>query len=310
MHALDYHRFLGLALPLLATVTIYACGDDAPPDEPPDAQSNDAGNVPDASNDGSVDAPTDDWPTFESDIVPIIETSCGAGDNACHSRVAYGANVNEDCRGWLSLENVPLGSEFYAGPDEGQPTGCPDMPLYERLTTLNAWQCEAFDPRMLYVRPCFPDESYLLRKTNGGPYCRNAMGEVTQPMPIGAALDPASIALISEWIAIGAPRDGEPLPDCQAQPVNAPEVTINHPSDGETRQADTAIPFIGQAVDVEDGDVLPEAMVWSSDREGQFGTGRDFQASLSMLGPHVITLTATDSDGNSSSASIAIDIAP
>src|SRR5512139_124285 len=30
-------------------------------------------------------------PMFETDIVPILNKSCGAGDNACHSAVAYAA---------------------------------------------------------------------------------------------------------------------------------------------------------------------------------------------------------------------------
>src|SRR5262245_48209119 len=75
-------------------------------------------------------------PMFETDIVPIFEKSCGAKDNACHSRVAYGADKDLNCGGWLSLENAAIGSQIYAGPDIGQSTGCPDMPLYERLTQL------------------------------------------------------------------------------------------------------------------------------------------------------------------------------
>ena len=48
--------------------------------------------------------------SFEDDIKPILVASCGGTVDACHSRVAYGANVEFDCRGWVSLEDAAIGT--------------------------------------------------------------------------------------------------------------------------------------------------------------------------------------------------------
>lgn len=253
-------------------------------------------------------------PVFETDIIPIFENSCGAGNNSCHSRVAYAANSNMDCRGWLALENEPLGSVFYSGPDEGTPTGCPDMELYDRLVQLDAWQCEDFDPRSRYVVPCKPAESYIVRKIDGGPYCSlnmNGQPVPSQPMPMGVVLDQASIDTITAWIAAGAPRVGDACPvDCDGVDPGPqdPVAEIWHPGDGEMRPVDVPINFKGVANDPQDGMLPPNQLVWTSDLEGQIGVGNDFNAPLTMVGTHTITLTATDMDNNEGTASIVLNM--
>ncbi len=266
---------------------------------------------------GSVE----DCPVFETDIIPIFENSCGANDNLCHSRIAYAAAADANCRGWLALENEPLGSIFYDGPMEGQPTGCPDMPLLDRLLTLDAWQCEAFDPLIRYVVPCDADASYITHKIDGGPYCKNGMGEETMPMPPGVVLDPATIDTIKAWIDAGAPTLVNP--ECNAtceddtttgeptDPVGEPPTaSIFHPGDGEERQIDVPIPFIGEAVDAEDGQLGGASLVWESDLEGVIGDGGMFDKALTTLGTHTITLIATDSDDNIGTDTIQIIVVP
>ncbi len=88
----------------------------------------------------------------------------------------------------------------------------------------------------------------------------------------------------------------------------APVSEIFHPGDGETRPVDVPIPWIGVATDAEDGDLTGVALVWSSDQDGQFGTGEMFDAPLTTVGVHVISLTATDSDGQQSVATIELMI--
>lgn len=266
-----------------------------------------------------------DCPIFEVDIVPIFQQSCGAGDENCHRREAYGANSDANCRGWLALENAALGSEFYSGNNEGQPTGCPDMPLYDRLLNLDAWNCEEFDPRVKYVIPCDAESSYLMRKIDGGPYCKNPMGEFTQPMPPGVELAADKIATIEAWINAGAPTLDNPECGCDDPTTggesdsdsdsdsgsgDAPVAEIWHPGDGEMRQVDVPIPFIGVANDTEDGELMGNALVWESSLEGVIGMGKEFNAPLSQLGVHTITLTATDSDDNQGVASIMIEVIP
>lgn len=147
-------------------------------------------------------------PLFETDIVPILNASCGTSNNSCHSRVAYGAQSASDCRGWLSMEDAAIGAQFYAGPDAGNATGCADRPLYERLTAgalANAWQC---GPPVLtganvpYVVPGDPAGSYLYRKISGGAYC----GTPSDPMPPTGALPAFQIETIRLWIEQGALR--------------------------------------------------------------------------------------------------------
>jgi len=168
--------------------------------------------VPGSMDDAGTTSPADSSPPpgdtgsgppgFDKDIVPIFNTSCGAKDNACHSRVAFHPKPDSGCRGWLSLENVPLGSK---DPKTGEPTGCADVPLYERLTKLDSWECgDPYFPmfaRTKYVQPGAPSKSHLLNKMNGGPQCG-----VPNSMPKGTAASPADIDKLTRWINAGAPR--------------------------------------------------------------------------------------------------------
>ena len=67
----------------------------------------DGGTVVEADADADVDADTDtdtdsdadadDPPCFEDDVVPMLERSCGSGDNSCHAAIAYGADPSNSC---------------------------------------------------------------------------------------------------------------------------------------------------------------------------------------------------------------------
>ncbi len=87
----------------------------------------------------------------------------------------------------------------------------------------------------------------------------------------------------------------------------APTATINHPGDGEVRDAGDDIPFVGVGTDPEDGALSGSALVWTSSLTGQFGTGVLFDATLTA-GTHVVTLTVTDSDGNLGTDSVTLEI--
>jgi hypothetical protein len=257
-------------------------------------------------------------PMFETDIVPLFEASCGTAEVGCHMRDAYAASSEFSCRGWLSLENAAIGSEIYAGDDAGQSTGCPDIPLYERLM-MDAWQCGApgtpGESEVAYVVPCEPASSYILHKMIGTPMCEDPGGVGFEAMPPDEPTDQAAIALVTAWIEAGAPRvDGTGV-DCGggeggAPPTGSPPSPfISHPSDGETRPAAVPVPLIGEAADPEDGQLGGGALVWSSSIDGQLGTGGQFDVTLSV-GVHTLTLAATDSDGNSASDSIQLIMEP
>ena len=68
--------------------------------------------------------------------------------------------------------------------------------------------------------------------------------------------------------------------------------------------------FEGQAYDLEDGPVADSRLAWSSNLDGSLGAGRTMSTDALSDGPHTITLSATDSDGNRSTASIALQVLP
>jgi len=87
-----------------------------------------------------------------------------------------------------------------------------------------------------------------------------------------------------------------------------PTATIHHPGDGEVRNIDEDIPFIGVGTDAEDGDLSGASLVWTSSVAGEIGTGETFTAALTQAGMHIITLTVTDSDGNETTDSVTLDL--
>ncbi len=95
----------------------------------------------------------------------------------------------------------------------------------------------------------------------------------------------------------------------EARRDEAPTATINHPLDGEMRTAGVPIPFVGSSSDPEDGTLSGAALSWTSDPGGPLGTGTSFSSALSA-GTYVITLTATDSDGNQTASRITLFVTP
>lgn len=143
---------------------------------------------------------------FQAQIVPIFNRSCGTnGVTGCHARDAYGAAVNQDCRGWLTLENASLGSKFYSGPKNGQATGCPDKSLYERLMQIDVWQC--LTTSVSYVTAGDLSKSYLVNKIDGVNMCKESASSPSVQMPPSDSmftLSAADKALIKQWIMEGA----------------------------------------------------------------------------------------------------------
>jgi subtilisin family serine protease len=87
---------------------------------------------------------------------------------------------------------------------------------------------------------------------------------------------------------------------------NPPSVSITSPADGASFDSGVSIDFAGSASDDEDGDLTGD-LVWTSDLDGQIGTGGSFSAVLSD-GTHTITAEVTDSGGNTTSDSITITV--
>lgn len=161
----------------------------------------------DSAAEGSDSGGLGGVPSWTNDIVPLFESSCGAQTVGCHNREAYNAEVDKGCLNWVSFEDVPLGAVFNSGPNVGQPTMCPDLPLYERIVNRSPWQCGAFfnDPQAVLVVPGNPEESYVIQKIMGFS-CDDGL---SMPPPAqDIQISDAQIDVLIAWIAAGAPYDG------------------------------------------------------------------------------------------------------
>jgi YVTN family beta-propeller protein len=91
-----------------------------------------------------------------------------------------------------------------------------------------------------------------------------------------------------------------------------PTVQIVSPANRSEFSPNQTIAFIGLAQDAEDGQLSGTSLKWVSNLDGDIGTGEEINFALSGPPPgvervsHTITLTATDSDGNSASSKILV----
>ena len=85
----------------------------------------------------------------------------------------------------------------------------------------------------------------------------------------------------------------------------APNAYIISPKSGEVWAPGKDYFLVGAGLDIEDGSLSDTSLVWTSNKEGTLGTGKQLMVSLSTE-EHIITLTATDSDQNEMSTSIDI----
>ena len=88
-----------------------------------------------------------------------------------------------------------------------------------------------------------------------------------------------------------------------------PQVLITSPTDGSVFVLSDDIVLEGTGDDREDGPLIGESLVWSSNLAGQLGTGESVVLAAGTLSPgtHIITLTATDSGSLTETDSVIID---
>ncbi|MBL7201239.1 MAG: right-handed parallel beta-helix repeat-containing protein [Anaerolineae bacterium] len=87
---------------------------------------------------------------------------------------------------------------------------------------------------------------------------------------------------------------------------HAPIVGIEHPADGSTMIYTNYL--IGYAYDPEEGELPDTSLTWSSNIDGSLGTGTMLQGTMLSEGEHTLTLTAEDSEGHQSSASVTVQV--
>jgi hypothetical protein len=76
-----------------------------------------------------------------------------------------------------------------------------------------------------------------------------------------------------------------------------PSVRILSPESGTAAEPDSPLFLQGYAYDLEDGPLESAALRWMSNQDGMLGTGTLILSTPSS-GHHVVTLEATDADGN------------
>jgi alpha-tubulin suppressor-like RCC1 family protein len=89
-----------------------------------------------------------------------------------------------------------------------------------------------------------------------------------------------------------------------------PAVEISTPAADAEFVVESSIGFSGSATDSENGAIIGVALVWTSDLDGQIGTGTSFNSSSLSAGSHTISLTATDGEGLKGKAAVSILVAP
>lgn len=92
-----------------------------------------------------------------------------------------------------------------------------------------------------------------------------------------------------------------------ASDTEDPIITITSPATNSTFTYRDTINFSATANDNLDGDISTQIQ-WSSDRDGDLGTGASIPDVADKLGDHIITASATDNAGNNATDSITITV--
>lgn len=85
---------------------------------------------------------------------------------------------------------------------------------------------------------------------------------------------------------------------------NPPKVSIDSPPNNSIYILGDTITFSGEALDTKDGTLTGSSLVWTSDKDGQIGTGESFSKNDLSSGDHNITLSTTNSNGDEESDSV------
>ena len=87
-----------------------------------------------------------------------------------------------------------------------------------------------------------------------------------------------------------------------------PQAAITMPADGAVYAPGAPVALLGSAWDQEDGTLTGTALLWTDSVSGTLGTGEELLLPGLAAGPHTITLIATDGDGMTGTASVAIRV--
>lgn len=142
-------------------------------------------------------------------------------------------------------------------------------------------------------------------------------GATFQPVQMGAtgmstALDTAPLGGGADArfrvVAYDGFNTGEADSPAFAMAAKAPEVFILAPADGTRIHYGQLINFNGAAFDAQDTFVADTGLVWQDAYGAVIGTGAQVSSDALRVGVNVITLTATNSAGESAAASVTITV--
>jgi hypothetical protein len=108
--------------------------------------------------------------------------------------------------------------------------------------------------------------------------------------------------LATDGVNVGQDETDAPI----TVPDKAPVAQITNPGNNVLVSPLSLLVGQGFGSDLEDGMLPDVSLAWSSDRGGDLGTGPSLPLSSLDPGRHVITLTVTDSAGQSSSTSVTV----
>lgn len=90
-------------------------------------------------------------------------------------------------------------------------------------------------------------------------------------------------------------------------PSGVPSMEIIAPPSFSSVDFGVSIEFVGTATDMEDGE-LSNTIIWSSDLDGALGSGGTLLVDTLSLGSHTVTASVQDSDLNTASATISLNV--
>jgi hypothetical protein len=103
-------------------------------------------------------------------------------------------------------------------------------------------------------------------------------------------------------------RRAETVTEPITVPDGAPRAQISSITDGQTVGRYDMVDLRSVSQDPEDGLLDGDALAWTSDLDGELGTGRWVSTDELSVGAHVITLAATDSSGASAEMSVELTV--
>ena len=115
-------------------------------------------------------------------------------------------------------------------------------------------------------------------------------------------------ASMAAWVLVAACGSSDGGPTNPNTGPGSPTATITAPVTGSTYTAGQRISFAGSATDAEDGALSGAALAWSSNRDGQIGSGAAVDYNGLTVGSHTITLKATDSDSKYGTTTVSLTV--